>query len=86
MMAGKLYVISAPSGAGKTTLVKRLVQLRPQLRFSISYTTRPRREGEEDGRDYFFVDDARFDAMRTAGEFLEFSSASVPGNVHLLNS
>ena len=63
--AGKLYVVTAPSGAGKTTMVKRLVELRPQLRFSVSYTTRPQRAGEVDGKDYFFVDQDRFAAIRT---------------------
>lgn len=68
---GRLVVLSAPSGAGKTTLVKALVAAHPDLRFSISYTTRPARPGEEDGRDYFFVDEPRFLAMIGAGEFLE---------------
>lgn len=68
---GRLVVLSAPSGAGKTTLVKALVAAHPDLRFSISYTTRPARPGEEDGRDYFFVDPDRFLAMIEAGEFLE---------------
>jgi guanylate kinase len=68
---GRLFVISAPSGAGKTTLVKKLMELRPELRFSISYTTRPRREGEVDQSDYFFVDQSVFGAMRDAGDFLE---------------
>lgn len=75
---GKLYVVTAPSGAGKTTMVKRLVELRPQLRFSVSYTTRPQRTGEVEGKDYFFVDEDRFAAMRSAGEFLEH--ATVFGN------
>jgi guanylate kinase len=76
--AGQLYVVTAPSGAGKTTMVKRLVELRPQLRFSVSYTTRPQRAGEVDGKDYFFVDQDRFAAMHRAGEFLEH--ATVFGN------
>ena len=76
--AGKLYVVTAPSGAGKTTMVKRLVELRPQLRFSVSYTTRPQRAGEVDGKDYFFVDQDHFAAMHRAGEFLEH--ATVFGN------
>ena len=75
---GRLYVITAPSGAGKTTLVKRLIEQRPGLRFSISYTTRTRRAGEEHGRDYFFLSESEFAAMRKAGEFLEH--ASVFGN------
>lgn len=75
---GRLYVITAPSGAGKTTLVKRLIEQRPDLRFSISYTTRTRRAGEEHGRDYFFLSESQFAAMLKAGEFLEH--ASVFGN------
>jgi guanylate kinase len=67
-------VLSAPSGAGKTTLVRRLVELQPELRFSVSYTTRPRRRGESDGRDYFFVDEAEFERMREHGDFLEHAS------------
>jgi guanylate kinase len=70
---GKLFVLSAPSGAGKTTLVKKLLERRPDLRFSISYTTRDSRAGETDGTDYFFLDQAEFDAMIDANEFLEFA-------------
>ena len=69
--SARLFVIAAPSGAGKTTLVKALVERNPDLRFSISYTTRPRRETEQEGRDYFFVDEARFEELRKAGELLE---------------
>ena len=69
--SARLFVIAAPSGAGKTTLVKALVERNPELRFSISYTTRPRRETEREGIDYFFVDEARFKALREAGELLE---------------
>ena len=68
---GRPVVLSAPSGAGTTTPVKALVAAHPTLRFSISYTTRPARPGEADGRDYFFVDEPRFLAMIGAGEFLE---------------
>jgi len=68
---GKLVVVSAPSGAGKTTLVHGLLAREPTLRFSISYTTRPQRPTEIDGEDYFFVDEAQFERMREAGEFLE---------------
>lgn len=75
---GKLFVISAPSGAGKTTLVKRLVERQPDLQFSISYTTRRARSGEVSGRDYFFVSPDEFRRMREAGEFLEH--ANVFGN------
>jgi len=67
----KLFVISAPSGAGKTTLVQALVERNPTLRFSVSYTTRPQRETEVDGRDYFFVDESRFEALKARGELLE---------------
>lgn len=68
---GQLLVIAAPSGAGKTTLVRALMQRRPTLRFSISYTTRRMRETEQHGRDYFFVDKPEFQRMIAAGEFLE---------------
>ena len=68
---GKLFVIAAPSGAGKTSLVRALMQRRPTLRFSISYTTRQQRPNERDGHDYFFVDKEKFEQMRDAGEFLE---------------
>ncbi len=68
---GKLFVIAAPSGAGKTSLVRALMQRVPSLRFSISYTTRKPRPNEHPGRDYFFVDHAEFERMVDAGEFLE---------------
>ena len=68
---GKLFVIAAPSGAGKTSLVRALMQRRPALRFSISYTTRQQRPNERDGHDYFFVDKPTFERMVAAGEFLE---------------
>jgi guanylate kinase len=67
----RLFVIAAPSGAGKTTLVKALVERNPTLQFSISYTTRERRSTEEDGRDYFFVSPEKFEALRDKGELLE---------------
>jgi guanylate kinase len=72
--APALYVISAPSGAGKTSLVKEALKRDPNLRMSVSYTTRRRRESEVDGRDYHFVDRARFEAMVTAGDFLEHAN------------
>ncbi|MGD8378481.1 MAG: guanylate kinase [Gammaproteobacteria bacterium] len=75
---GRLFVISAPSGAGKTSLVRELVHTDPSVCFSISYTTRPARNGEVDGRDYHFVSPARFEEMIAAGEFLEH--AEVFGN------
>ena len=68
---GKLFVIAAPSGAGKTSLVRALMQRRPTLRFSISYTTRAQRPTERNEHDYFFVDRQKFEQMRDAGEFLE---------------
>jgi guanylate kinase len=67
---GKLFVIAAPSGAGKTSLVRALMERVP-LRFSISYTTRKQRETEQHGRDYFFVKKEEFERMRDAGKFLE---------------
>lgn len=70
-MIGTLYIISAPSGAGKTSLVQGLVTQEPGLDVSVSHTTRPRREGETDGVDYHFVDAERFHSMVAAGEFLE---------------
>jgi guanylate kinase len=77
---GSLLVLSAPSGAGKTTLVKALLARDPALRFSISYTTRSPRPGETDGKDYCFVDRARFQQMIDHGEFLEH--AEVFGNCY----
>lgn len=68
---GRLYVIAAPSGAGKTSLVKALMQREPKLRFSVSYTTRNPRPNEVDGRDYHFVSQAKFKDMVSRGEFLE---------------
>ena len=69
---GNVFVVSAPSGAGKSTLAQRLVRSVPDLIFSISFTTRKPRPGEVDGRDYFFIDDARFDAMVREGGFVEW--------------
>jgi guanylate kinase len=68
---GRLFVIAAPSGAGKTSLVRALMQREPGLRFSISYTTRRQRPTELHGRDYFFVGPDEFERMIEAGEFLE---------------
>jgi guanylate kinase len=70
---GTLFVISAPSGTGKSTLARRLMESVPGIAFSVSFTTRPRRAGEESGREYHFVDDDRFDAMVAAGGFLEWA-------------
>jgi guanylate kinase len=77
---GSLFVVSAPSGAGKTTLVKLLLERDRQVRHSISYTTRPPRPGEQNGREYHFIDVATFVAMRERGDFLE--SAEVHGNFY----
>jgi len=68
---GTLFVISAPSGAGKTSLVRALLERKPELCFSISYTTRKQRPTEVDGRDYFFVERAVFESMVNKNEFLE---------------
>jgi guanylate kinase len=68
---GRLYVIAAPSGAGKTSLVKALMEREPRMRFSVSYTTRPPRPNEVEGKDYHFVTRARFEEMAARGEFLE---------------
>ena len=71
VMKGNLYIISAPSGAGKTSLVKALLETTAGLSFSVSHTTRPKRPGEVDGRDYHFVDMKAFQAMIDNGEFME---------------
>ena len=77
---GRLFVVSAPSGAGKTNLVKALLQRCPPMRVSVSHTTRSQRPSEQDGKDYYFVDKPRFEQMREAGEFLE--SAQVFDNYY----
>jgi len=77
---GVLYVISAPSGAGKTSLCKEIIDIFPNLRHSVSYTTRPPRSGEVHGRDYFFVGKEEFSRMVAAGEFAEW--AEVHGNCY----
>ncbi|ODV03547.1 MAG: guanylate kinase [Thiobacillus sp. SCN 63-57] len=77
---GVLYIVSAPSGAGKTSLVKALLKTDPGIRLSVSYTTRPPRPGETDGRDYHFVNHERFEIMLAEGEFLEH--AEVYGNFY----
>ncbi len=76
----RLFVIAAPSGAGKTTLVHATVMNSPDLRFSISYTTRPQRSNEVDGRDYHFVDTLEFEALRAEDDLLE--SATVFDNLY----
>jgi guanylate kinase len=77
---GLLFIVSAPSGTGKTTLVERLVQAVPNLRMSRSYTSRPARPGEQDGVDYNFISRDRFEAMIREGAFIE--SADVFGNYY----
>ena len=75
---GLMFVLSSPSGAGKTTLSRMLVAEIPALQMSVSATTRPMRPGEVEGRDYYFVDQKRFDVMVANGELLEW--ATVFGN------
>jgi guanylate kinase len=70
---GSIIVVSAPSGSGKSTLVERLLAAKPGLRFSVSYTTRPPRQGEKNGREYFFVSRRTFRRMAAAGEFIEWA-------------
>jgi guanylate kinase len=77
---GLLLIVSAPSGAGKTTVVERLVEQMPHLKMSRSYTSRPARPGETDGVDYNFVSRDRFEEMIAAGDFLEW--ADVFGNLY----
>ena len=77
---GILFIVSAPSGAGKTTLVEQLVEHTPHLKMSRSYTSRGTRPGEHDGVDYNFVTRQRFEAMVAASEFLEW--ADVFGNLY----
>lgn len=72
-MSGKLFVVAAPSGAGKTSLVKELTRSMADIQVSVSYCTRAKRPGEQDGVDYHFVDQATFQVMVEAGEFLEYA-------------
>jgi guanylate kinase len=76
--SGCLFVLAAPSGGGKTSLVKALLEREPGMRLSVSYTTRPPRPGERDGVDYHFVDEPTFMSLKAKGEFLEH--AFVHGN------
>jgi guanylate kinase len=79
-MSGNLFIVCAPSGAGKTTLVAALLKMDSVIQLSISYTTRKPRAGEVDGREYHFIDEKKFHEMAAAGEFLE--SAHVHGNYY----
>lgn len=79
-MSGNLFVVAAPSGAGKTTLVRLLLEQESRVHLSISYTTRGPRPGEENGREYHFVDNVEFQAMIARHEFLEW--AEVHGNFY----
>jgi guanylate kinase len=77
---GILFVVSSPSGGGKGTLIQRVLATVPDLQYSVSYTTRPPRNGEVDGREYFFVSPEKFESMLAANEFLEW--AQVHGNLY----
>src|SRR5438045_2453195 len=79
-MSGILYIISAPSGSGKSTLVNELRKFVPNLEFSISYTTRPPRGSEQNGREYYFISRDQFERMIRNDEFLEY--ADVFGNYY----
>lgn len=79
-IAGNIFLVVAPSGAGKSTLVNALLAKDPAIQLSVSYTTRPPRPGETDGREYHFVSVEDFKARRARGEFLE--SAEVHGNFY----
>lgn len=70
---GIIFILSAPSGAGKTTLINGLRSIFPEIELSVSWTTRPVRDGEVDGRDYRFVTRRQFDAMRAKGQFAEWA-------------
>ncbi|WP_283147954.1 guanylate kinase [Silvimonas soli] len=80
MAKGTIFVVTAPSGAGKTTLVAALLAADQQIQLSVSYTSRPARAGEADGKDYHFVDRAEFERMIAAGDFVEW--AEVYGNYY----
>ena len=79
-MSGNLFIVCAPSGAGKTSRVNALLEREPAIELSVSHTTRPPREGEVNGRDYHFVSRERFLDMASRGDFLE--SAEVHGNLY----
>ena len=79
-MIGRLIIISSPSGGGKGTLIREVRGLMPELAYSVSFTTRPQRFGEEDGREYHFIESDRFEQLILEGEFLEY--ALVHGNLY----
>lgn len=79
-MTGNLIIISSPSGGGKGTLINRVLESSPEITLSISYTTRKIRQGEQDGREYFFVSKEEFERMISEGQFLEY--ATVHGNYY----
>src|SRR5512144_408514 len=79
-IAGKLVVVSAPSGAGKTSIAREILKRNPSLEFSVSATTRPMRAGEADGRDYFFLTREEFERRVRAGEFVEWEE--IYGNLY----
>ena len=79
-MTGNLIIISSPSGGGKGTLIKEVRGMMPELAYSVSYTTRPLRFGEENGREYHFVSKEQFEQLIAKGEFLEY--AEVHGNLY----
>lgn len=79
-MQGNLFIVSAPSGAGKTSLVHALLACNQEIKLSVSYTTRTPRPGETEGKDYHFIDHANFLAMQKHGDFLEY--AEVYGNLY----
>lgn len=79
-VSGQLFIISAPSGAGKTTILRQVMAELPGLAFSVSHTTRTPRAGEVNGRDYHFIDRQTFEQLRAAGDFLEW--AEVHSNLY----
>ena len=80
MEKGTLFIISAPSGTGKTTILNKIIASMEKVVFSVSHTTRLPRTGEQEGADYFFIDEDTFDTMRQQGFFLEW--AEVHGNLY----
>ncbi len=80
MMKGNLIIISSPSGGGKGTLIKEVRGMLPDLGYSCSHTTRPKRFGEEEGREYYFISNEEFERRISAGDFLEY--ANVHGNLY----